>query len=136
MIPLMLFFATREAVVRAFVGTLELPKEVVEKVSAASGSTPVYSKTDYSMSLLPLLFPFAFTKIRTHGQTSSHLSTVPTWFSLFFTFIAAVILLKGDKVARAAAILNANMETSDKKAKSEASDDRETESCLEKVDVS
>ena len=57
MIPFMLFFATREAVVRAFVGTLELPKEVVEKVSAASGSTPVYNKIDYSMSLLPLLCP-------------------------------------------------------------------------------
>ena len=54
MIPFMLFFATLEAVVRAFVGTLELPKEVVEKVLAASGSTPVYSKIDYSMSLLPL----------------------------------------------------------------------------------
>lgn len=37
--PFMLFFATREAVVRAFVVTLELPKEVVGKVSAASGST-------------------------------------------------------------------------------------------------
>ena len=41
MIPFMLFFATSDAVVRALVGMLELPKYVVEKVSAASGSTPV-----------------------------------------------------------------------------------------------
>jgi len=112
MIPFMLFFATREAVVRAFVGALELPKEVVDKVSAASGSTPVYSKIDYIR--LVAIFP---------------------WFSLFFTFIAAVVLLKADKVARAAAIVNANLETSDEKAKSEASDEKETESRLEKVDV-
>jgi len=57
MIPFMLFFATHEAVVRVFVGALELPKEMVEKVSATSGSTPVYSKIDYSMSLLSLPFP-------------------------------------------------------------------------------
>ncbi|EDR10105.1 uncharacterized protein LACBIDRAFT_293728 [Laccaria bicolor S238N-H82] len=112
MIPFMLFFATREAVVRAFVGTLELPKEVVQKVSAASGSTPVYSKIDYIR--LVAIFP---------------------WFSLFFTFIAAVVLFKADKVARAAAVLNANLETSDEKARSEASDEKETESRLEKVDV-
>jgi hypothetical protein len=35
-------------------GMLELPKEVVEKVSAASGTTLVHSKIDYSMSLLSL----------------------------------------------------------------------------------
>ncbi|EDR10097.1 uncharacterized protein LACBIDRAFT_325698 [Laccaria bicolor S238N-H82] len=112
MIPFMLFFAMREAVVRAFVGMLELPKEVVQKVSAASGSMPVYSKIDYIR--LVAIFP---------------------WFSLFFTFIAAVVLLKADKVARVAAVLNDNLETSDKKAKSEASDEKETESRLEKVDV-
>jgi hypothetical protein len=39
------------------------------------------------------------------------------WFSLFFTFIAAVVLLKADKVARAVAVLNANVETSDGKEK-------------------
>ena len=43
-------------------------------------------------------------------------------------------LLKAD-MARAAAILNANLETSDEKAKSEANDEKETESRLEKVDV-
>lgn len=112
MIPFMLFFATHEAVVRVFVGTLELPKEMVEKALAASGSTPVYSKIDYIR--LVAIFP---------------------WFSLFFTFIAAVVLLKADKVARAAVILNANLETSDEKAKSEASDEKETDSRLEKVDV-
>ncbi|KIK01823.1 hypothetical protein K443DRAFT_98023 [Laccaria amethystina LaAM-08-1] len=112
MIPFILFYATREAVVRAFVGTLELPKEVVEKVSAASGSLPVYSKIDYS----ELIVIFA-------------------WFSLFFTFIAAVVLLKADKVARAAAILNANLETSDEKANLEASDEKESESRLEKGDA-
>ncbi|KIK01808.1 hypothetical protein K443DRAFT_678091 [Laccaria amethystina LaAM-08-1] len=111
MIPFMLFFATREAVVRAFVGTLELPKEVIEKVSAASGSTPVYSKIDYIR--LVAIFP---------------------WFSLFFTFIAAIVLLKADKVARAAAVLNADLEMSNEKTKSEASDEKETESRLE-VDV-
>ena len=57
------------------------------------------------------------------------------WFSLFFTFIAAVVLLKANKMARAAAIVNADLETSDEKAKSEASDEKETESRLEKVDV-
>ena len=69
-------------------------------------------------------------------EPTVRLVATPPWFSLFFTFIAAVVLLKAGKVARAAAILNANLETSDKKAKSEASDEREIESCLEKVDVS
>ena len=44
-------------------------------------------------------------------------------------------LLKADKVARASAILNANLETSDKKAKSGASHEKETESRSEKTDV-
>jgi hypothetical protein len=43
-------------------------------------------------------------------------------------------LLKADKVARAAAILNADLEMSNEKTKSEASDEKETESPLE-VDV-
>ena len=83
MIPFMLFFATREAVVRAFVGTLELPKEVVDKVSAASGSTPVYSKIDYSMSLLSLFLLFTFTNVRARSQTSSHLPMVLTLLHLY-----------------------------------------------------
>lgn len=80
-----------------------------------------------SFSRLPLL---------TFEPGTVRLVAIFPWFSLFSTFIAAVVLLKADKVARAAAILNANVETSDKNAKSEANDERETESCVEKVDVS
>ena len=42
-------------------------------------------------------------------------------------------MLKADKVARAAAI--ADLEMRDEKAKSETSDEKETESRLEEVDV-
>jgi hypothetical protein len=53
------------------------------------------------------------------------------WFSLY----RGGCLLKADKVARAAAILNANLETSDEKANLEASDEKESESRLEKGDA-
>ena len=96
----MLFFATREAVVRAFVGTLESPKEVVEKVLLVV-VTSVYSKIHYSTSLYPSpSFPLPLLTF----EPTVRLVAIFPWFSLFFTFIAAVVLLKADKVTRAAAI--------------------------------
>ena len=101
----------------SFVGTLKLSKEVVEKVSAPGRSRLTAVCLFFlSLSHLPLL---------TFEPTVRLVAIFP-WFSLFFTCIAAVVLLKGDKVAHAAAILNANLETSD---------ERETESRLETVDV-
>ena len=77
-------------------GGAGVAKEVVERFSAASGSTSVYSKMEYSMSLLPL-------PLLTFEPTVKLVAIFP-WFSLFFTLIAAVVLLKADKVTRAAAI--------------------------------
>ena len=42
----------------------------------------MYSKIDYSMSLLPPLFPSTFTNVRTHSQTCSHLPMVLTLLHL------------------------------------------------------
>ena len=56
MIPFMLFFMRGSPL--CIRGEAGVAKEVVEKVSAASGSTSVYSKIDYSMSLLPFSFSF------------------------------------------------------------------------------
>lgn len=66
---------------------------IVEKVSAASGSTPVFSKIDYSMCLL------------------SHLPIVLTLLHLYRGCLAQ------SRQARAAAILNVHLETSDEKAR-------------------
>ena len=74
---------------------------MVEKVLAASGST--VCPFCLSFSRLPLLT----------FEPAVRLVAIFPWFSLFFTFIVAVGLLKADKVARASAILNANLETSD-----------------------
>ena len=57
MMPFMLLFATHEMVVHAFMGMLELLKEVVENVLAASGSMLVYTQCLFFpfFSFLPLL---------------------------------------------------------------------------------
>ena len=81
-----------------------------------------------------LFYPFFSCLPLLTFEPTVRLVAIFPWFSLFFTFIAAVVLLKADKVARAAAIVNADLEMSDEKAKSETSDEKETESRLE-VDV-
>ena len=80
-----------------------------------------------------LFYPFFSCLPLLTFEPTVRLVAIFPWFSLFFTFIAAVVLLKADKVARAAAI--ADLEMSDEKAKSETSDEKETESRLEEVDV-
>lgn len=50
LVPFTLFFATRRANVRAFVGTLELPQSLIHAMEEKSGSTSVYKELPYRSS--------------------------------------------------------------------------------------
>jgi len=69
MIPFMLFFVNRQADVKAFIGSVQLPDSVLKAAEEASGSTIIYKKIRYLK--LVAIFP---------------------WLSLFFTLIAAGVL--------------------------------------------
>jgi len=69
-IPFTLFFATRSADVRAFIGGVQLPATIVEATEKAMGTTAVYKKMGYL-----------------------RLSAVFPWLTILFTTIAAVVLL-------------------------------------------
>lgn len=47
LVPFTLFFATRRAEVRAFLGPLEIPQSLVHAMEAKSGSTSVYKELSY-----------------------------------------------------------------------------------------
>ncbi|KAF8960797.1 hypothetical protein BDZ97DRAFT_1283675 [Flammula alnicola] len=75
MIPYIIFFANRHAIVKAFIGTTQLPDSIIESAAKAAGSTSIYK--DISYLKLLAVFP---------------------WFSLFFTLVAAGILYKAGGV--------------------------------------
>ena len=101
MISSMLFFATREAVLRAFVGTLELRRRWLRRFRLLVGVRLCIARLTTVCLFAPSLsFPLP---LLTFELTVKLVAIFP-WFSLFFTFIAAVVLLKADKVTRAAAI--------------------------------
>jgi hypothetical protein len=47
MIPYMLFFVNRQADVKAFIGTVQLPDAALRAAENASGSTRIYKKIFY-----------------------------------------------------------------------------------------
>jgi len=69
MIPYMVYFVNRSAVVEAFVNGVRLPDSIVKGVEAASGATRIYKDISY-LKLFAIL----------------------PWFALLFTLIAAVVL--------------------------------------------
>lgn len=52
MIPFMLFFVNRQADVKAFIGSVQLPDAALKAAEDASGSTRIYKKIHYRV------FPF------------------------------------------------------------------------------
>ena len=83
MIPFMLFFATREAVLRAFVGTLELRRRWLRRFRLLVGVRLCIASLITVCLFSPSLFPSTFTDVRTHSRTSSHLSMVLTLLHLY-----------------------------------------------------
>ncbi|KAJ3513481.1 hypothetical protein NLJ89_g2929 [Agrocybe chaxingu] len=71
LVPYLVYFVNRHAVVSAFVGDTQLPDSVVKAVESASGSTSVY-KDIYYLKLVAIL----------------------PWFSLLFSLVASAILFK------------------------------------------
>ncbi|TFK33472.1 hypothetical protein BDQ12DRAFT_637561 [Crucibulum laeve] len=77
MIGFIFYFATRHAIVKAFIGTVQLPDSLVKATEQSMHSTSVYKEIDY----LKLLATFP-------------------WIAIFFSFVAAGILLAADSRAR------------------------------------
>jgi len=70
MIPYMVFYANRSAVVKAFIGSTQLPDSLVQQVAHSAGQDGVYKHISY-LKLFAIL----------------------PWIALFFSFVAAVVLL-------------------------------------------
>jgi len=66
LIPYMIFFVNREAIVKAFINGVQLPDSIVRGVEASSGSTRVYKNIHY-LKLVAIL----------------------PWFALLFSLVAA-----------------------------------------------
>jgi hypothetical protein len=77
MIPYTLFFLTREASVKAFIGTTQLPDAAIKAVEEASGVTGVYKKIHYRACGFPFHFhlipPMTFVLMIFHLMQSSRL---------------------------------------------------------------
>ncbi|KAF8900707.1 hypothetical protein CPB84DRAFT_1918492, partial [Gymnopilus junonius] len=64
MIPYMVFFVNRQASVKAFIGTTQLPDSLVQGVEKASGQTGVYKDIHYLK--LSAILPWFCPSIHTH----------------------------------------------------------------------
>ncbi|RDB16466.1 hypothetical protein Hypma_002818 [Hypsizygus marmoreus] len=75
-VPFTYFYNTRHAIVRAFVGGVELPHTVIEALEKKSGSTSVYKELDYLRWL-----------------------AIISWITILFTIIATAVLFKASSQA-------------------------------------